>query len=176
MGIEPSLRGKGPCWRAWGRGAEGSLPSWSSDILSSLSRTLSWTSGRLGKFCMTSAGNRRAWGACLCAHPPRPAQGPPAAAPLPGALRPQHASLGGPALATAPGRGPGRALSAFDSQQAIPPRSAEAPEGCRPCATADGAGHPLPGHHVGTSAPCFPGGGGGPRPLGEWVMGFTGLL
>lgn len=36
----------------------GALPSWSSVILRSLFRALSWTSGRLEKFCMTSAGDR----------------------------------------------------------------------------------------------------------------------
>lgn len=34
---------------------------------------LSWTSGWLAKFCMTSAGNRRAWGGiCLSMWPAQP--------------------------------------------------------------------------------------------------------
>ena len=40
----------------------GALPSWSSGILRSLFRALCWTSGRLEKFCMTSAGDRAVWG------------------------------------------------------------------------------------------------------------------
>lgn len=40
----------------------GALPSWSSGILRSLFRALCWTSGRLEKFCMTSAGDRAGWG------------------------------------------------------------------------------------------------------------------
>ena len=65
-------------------GGVGALPSWSSVILRSLFRALCWTSGRLEKFCMTSAGDRAAQGGLgsrpICEPPPhrhtRPGVGP----------------------------------------------------------------------------------------------------
>lgn len=48
----------------------GALPSWSSGILRSLSMALSWTSGLLEKFCMTSAGDRTARGGARLAQGP----------------------------------------------------------------------------------------------------------
>lgn len=54
---------------SWGRGA-GALPSCSSGIVRSLFRALSWTSGLPEKFCMTSAGDRTAWGGARLARGP----------------------------------------------------------------------------------------------------------